>query len=212
MAAKGQAVAAKGAAVTLLEDEHDVEQRVAAEVAFAIECVDEGEEAAEFLAPYFRTSVAIDALALMGEDKDRLKQHGIWVGASAGLTLLAALFLPLAWVGRRINGSSVAAAGGSRFLVFLATGLGAAWLIGLGVATYVTSEITELMLLFGMVPWATWIAWLGPASVFFAVLALIQTWRSRERIPRGSRIGLMVSCLAVISLGVAGWVWSLWPF
>jgi pimeloyl-ACP methyl ester carboxylesterase len=176
------------------------------------ECVDEGEEAAEFLAPYFQTTVAIDALALMNENKDQLKWHGVWAGTSAGLTLLAAFYLPLAWVGRRINRSPVKAAGGSRLLVFLAAGLAAAWLIGLGVAAYVTSEITELMLLFGMVPWALWFAWLGPLSVIVAVLALFQTRRNRDRIPPGSRIGLLLSCLAVISLGIAGQIWSLWPF
>ncbi|MCB1605936.1 MAG: alpha/beta fold hydrolase [Xanthomonadales bacterium] len=176
------------------------------------ECVEEGEEAAQFLAPYFRTSVAIDALALMNQNKDRLKLHGAWVGVSAGLTLLAALFLPLSWLGRRINRSKLKPAGGSRVLVFLATGLGAAWLVGLGLAAYLTSEIAELMLLFGMVPWAAWIAWLGPLSVLFALLALNQTWRNRQRIPGGSRFGLILSCLAVISLGVAGQIWSLWPF
>ena len=176
------------------------------------ECVEEGEDAAEFLAPYFRTSVMVDALALMSEDEDRLKLHGAWAGASAGLTLLAALFLPLAWVGRRFNGHQLDAGGGSRLLVFLAAGLAATWLLGLGFAAYATSEITEAMLLFGMVPWAMWFAWAGPLSVIVAVAALIQTWRSRDRIAFGSRFGLMLSSLAVISLGLAGQIWSLWPF
>jgi pimeloyl-ACP methyl ester carboxylesterase len=175
------------------------------------ECVEEGEEAAEFLAPYFRTSVMVDALALMAEDEDRLKRHGVWAGASAGLTLLAALFLPLAWVGRRFNRNPLEAAGGSRLLIFLAAGLAAAWLIGMGLAAYATSEITEAMLLFGMVPWAMWFAWLGPLSVLVAVLALGQTWRRRNRIPLGSRMGLFLSGLAVISLGLVGQIWSLWP-
>jgi pimeloyl-ACP methyl ester carboxylesterase len=176
------------------------------------ECVDEGEDAAEFLSPYFRTSVMTDALALMNEDEDRLKVHGAWVGASAGLTLLAAFFLPLAWVGRRFNGHHLEPGGGSRLLVFLAAAAGATWLIGLGLAAYATSEITEAMLLFGMVPWAMWFAWVGPLSVILGVVALIQTWRSRERIGLGSRIGLLLSSLAVISLGLAGQIWSLWPF
>ncbi|MEN1727731.1 MAG: alpha/beta fold hydrolase [Pseudomonadota bacterium] len=176
------------------------------------ECVDDGEEAAEFLSPYFRTSVMTDALALMNEDEDRLQLHGAWAGASAGLTLLAAFFLPLAWVGRRFNGHQLEPSGGSRLLVFLAAGVGAAWLIGLGLAAYATSEITEAMLLFGMVPWAMWFAWLGPLSVVLAVIALMQTWRSRSRIGMGSRIGLLLSGLAVISLGLVGQIWSLWPF
>ena len=176
------------------------------------ECVEEGEQAAAFVAPYFKSTTMIDALALMNEDEDRLKAHGAWLGASAGLTLLAALFLPLAWVGRRFNKHQLEPGGGSRLLIFLSAGIAVTWLVGLGLAARATSEITETMLLFGMVPWAQWFAWLGPLSLVLAITALIQTWRSRDRIRLGSRIGLLVSALAVISLSVAGQVWSLWPF
>ena len=176
------------------------------------ECVDEGEQAAEFIAPYFRSSVVIDALALRGEDESRLKAHGAWVGVSAGITLIAALFLPLAWLGRRLNGHALKGSGGSRLTVFLAALLATAWLTGLGLAAWQTSEVTEAMLLFGLVPWAAWVAWLGPLSVLVAVLALFRVWRSRRDIGLASRIGLLLAPLAVISLGVAGQVWSLWPF
>ncbi len=175
------------------------------------ECVEDGEQAAEFLAPYFRSSVLVDALAMMNEDEDRLKMHGAWFGASAGISVLAALLLPLAWVGRRFNGNQLKPGGGSRLLVFIASGLAATWLLGLGFAAYATSEITEAMLLFGMVPWAIWFAWLGPLSVLLAVIALTQTWRSRKQIALGSRIGLLLASVAVISLGLAGQIWSLWP-
>ncbi len=176
------------------------------------ECVEEGEQAAEFIAPYFRTSVMVDALAMMNEDEGRLKSHGIWIGASAGLSLAAALFLLLAWIGRRFNGHRLQPGGGSRLLVFLATGTSAAWLLGLGLAAYLTSEITEVMLLFGLVPWAVWFAWMGPLSLVLGVIALVQTWRRRARIPFGSTIGLIFSAVAVISLSIAGQMWSLWPF
>lgn len=176
------------------------------------ECVDEGEEAAEFIAPYFQSSVVIDALALRNEDETRLKAHGVWVGVSAGITLLAVLVLPLAWLGRRLNCHELKGSGGSRMTVFLAALLATAWLTGLGLAAWQTSEITEAMLLFGFVPWATWVAWLGPLSVLVALLALFRVWRRRQEIGLASRIGLLLVPLAVVSLGVAGQVWSLWPF
>ena len=176
------------------------------------ECVDEGEEAAQFLAPYFRSSVMIDALAMMGEDEDRLRAHGAWIGASAGMTLLAALFLPLAWVGRRFNGHRLEASGGSRLLVFFSAGLAVVWLAGMGYAAYATSQITEAMLLFGMVPWAQWFAWASILSLIVAIAAIVQTWRNRGKIRLGSKIGLIVSSLAVVSLSIAGQVWSLGPF
>ncbi len=175
------------------------------------DCVDEGEQSAEFLAPYFPTDVVVQALALRSDNEDRLKAHAIWAGSSAGIALFAALVLPMAWVGRRFNGHYLDPAGGSRLLVFLATLLASAWLIGLGAAAYVTSEITEVMLLFGLVPWAMGFAWLGPLSVLIAILALMVTWRRRIDIRLASRIGLLLSSLAVISLGLAGFIWSLWP-
>lgn len=175
------------------------------------DCVDNGEQAAEFLAPYFRTSVMTDALALMDRNEDRLKLHGAWAGASLGLTVLGVLILPLAWVGRRFNSHWLEGAGGSRLLVFLATLASTTWLVGLGVAAKVTSDITEAMLLFGLVPWAMWFAWLGPVSVLFGLLGFLQSWRNRSRLELGSRIGLLLTSLAVISLGICGWIWSLWP-
>ena len=74
-----------------------------------------------------------------------------------------------------------------------------------------TSDITEAMLLFGLVPWAMWFAWLGPVSVLFGLLGFFQTWRNRSRLALGSWIGLLLTSLAVISLGICGWIWSLWP-
>jgi len=178
----------------------------------ARDCVEEGEEAAEFIAPYFQTSVAVDALAMMGDDEERLKRHGIWAGTSAGISLLAALILPLAWVGRRFNGHRLERAGGSRLLVSIAALLASAWLIGLGVAAWQTYRIAEPMLLFGLVPSAMWFAWLGPLSLLTAILAIFVTWRRRKAIGLASRIGLLIAALAVISLGLAGQIWQLWPF
>jgi pimeloyl-ACP methyl ester carboxylesterase len=176
------------------------------------ECVEQGEEAAEFIAPYFPSSVVIDALALKGEDEDRLKAHGIWAGVSAAVPLLATLVLPLAWVGRRLNGRRIKGAGGSRLTVFIAALLASGWLTGLAFAAWQTREIAEPMLLFGLVPWALWFAWLGPLSVLVAIAALPRTWKRRRDLPLASRLGLFIAALAVISLGAAGQVWSLWPF
>ena len=76
-------------------------------------------------------------------------------------------------------------------------GLAIVWMAGLGYAAYATSKITEALLLFGMVQWATWFAWAGPLSVILVIAAMAQTWRSRKQIALGSKIGLIASSLAL---------------
>lgn len=177
-----------------------------------MECVEEGEDAAEYIAPYYRTGAAARALVMHEEREQRLQRHAIWGGASIGLSLAGLVVLLLAWISRRLNSQSLKPAGGSRFLVFLATGAAVTYAGGLGAAMYVTGEITEAMLLFGLVSWARWIAWLGPLAGVLGLFALVQCWRYRASIPPAARVGLLVASLAVVSVSIFGLVWDLWPF
>jgi len=176
------------------------------------QCVDEGEQEASYFAPYFRSTLVVDALNLRADHETRAKLHAGWGAASLLVVVLATLLLPLAWFGRRLNGHSLPYAGGSRGLVFLAATAGTAWFAGLGLATKATVDTTEAMLLFGLVPWAQWFAWLGPVSFLLGLLALSWTWRHRQAIGAGSRWGLLLSALATVSLAVFGLVWDLGPW
>ncbi len=175
------------------------------------ECIEHGEEAAEYIAPYFRTSAVARGIVMHAEKEERLRGHAIWGGISAGLAMAGALALLFGWLARRVNAKSLTPAGGSRFLVFLATIAALTHAAGLGAAMYATAEITEAMLLFGMVSWARWFAWLGPLAAFLGLFSLIQCWRYRSNIAPAARLGLWPTAVAVISLSVFTLFWGLWP-
>lgn len=176
-----------------------------------MDCVDNGGEAATYLAPYFRTGAAPRAIVMQAEADRRFKAHAAWGGASLLLSLVGLLTLTVAWLSRRLGGLKLKGAGGTRFVVFLASLAASSHAIGLGVAVWASAEITEALLLFGLVPWAMWFAWLAPLAGVLGVLGLIQSWRYRDRIAMGSRLGLWLLSLATISVSVFSLVWSLWP-
>ncbi|TVQ29465.1 MAG: alpha/beta fold hydrolase [Wenzhouxiangella sp.] len=175
------------------------------------DCVEEGGEAAKYLAGYFRTAAVPRGIVMQAERERRFHGHLAWAGVSWGLSLLGLLVLPAAWVSRRLGGAAIKGAGSTRFLIFLGTLAVAVHLIGLGLAARATAEITEAMMLFGLVPWAVWFAWLAPLALLFGLGGLIQGWRYRERIAAGARIGLFLTGLATLSASLVSLVWGLWP-
>ena len=175
------------------------------------DCIDTGGEAAQFVAPYFQTAAIARGLVMADTHPDRLRGHVTWAIVSAAVVLLGAIVLLVGWSARVLNGMHLRFAGGSRLMVFLAAATATAWAAGLGAAAYATAEITEAWLLFGLVPWAMWFAWLGPLSVPLALLGLIQLWRHRRHLSPASRLGLVPIILGVFSLAAAGLYWDLWP-
>jgi pimeloyl-ACP methyl ester carboxylesterase len=176
-----------------------------------MECVNEGEEAAEYIAPHFATRAAIEGIVLYEDHEKRFKAHMAWGGASALLTLAGLVVIFLAWLARRINGQRLEAAGSTRLVVFLATLTAAIYAGGLGTAVKASTDISEAMVLFGMVSWAGLVAWFGPLTLLLGLAGLVQAWRYRGNIAPAGRVGLMLVALATISLSVFGLVWDLWP-
>lgn len=176
-----------------------------------MECVTEGEEAAEYIAPYYATRAAIEGIVLREDHETRLKAHAAWGGVSALLVLAGGVVIFLAWLARRVNRQRLEAAGGARMVVWLATLSALVYAGGLAAATRATVEINEAMLLFGLVSWAGWMAWFGPLALLLGLGGLVQAWRYRGHIAPASCIGLMLTAAATISLSLFGLTWDLWP-
>lgn len=176
-----------------------------------MDCVETGGKAATYLAPYFRTAAAPRAIVMRSEREQHFKAHAAWGAVSLGLTLLGLLTLLVSWLSRRLGGQKLKGAGGARFVVFLASLAASGHVIGIGLAARASAEITEALLLFGLVPWAIWFAWLAPLAMILGLLGLVQSWRYRDRIALGSRLGLWLVSLASVSLSVFSLVWRLWP-
>lgn len=175
------------------------------------DCIENGGEAARFIAPYFRTAAVRRGLVMADAQRQHLVWHGTWAGVSAAISLIGAILLLVGWSTRVLNAQRLRYAYGTRFVVFLAAATASAYAAGLGAAAYATSQVTEIMLLFGLLPWAMWFAWLAPLSVLLAVIGLFMVWKQRKRLYPTSWLGLVPVCLAVLSLAVAGLYWDLWP-
>ncbi|MCC5865475.1 MAG: alpha/beta fold hydrolase [Wenzhouxiangella sp.] len=175
------------------------------------QCIEEGGEAAEYMASYFRTAAVPRGIVMQAERERRLYGHLAWAGISWSLSLLGLLVLFLAWLSRRLGSGSIKGAGSTRFLVFLAALAINTHAVGLGLAARSTAQLTEAMLLFGLVPWAAWFAWLAPLALLLAAIGLIQGWRYRERITASARLGLLLTSLGIASASLSSLWWGLWP-
>jgi len=176
-----------------------------------MDCVDSGEEAAEYITAYLATDAAQHALILAETDEERLAAHAGWIGASLAGSLIGLLVLPLAWASRRMDRRTVARAGRARMWTGLAALAAVLYVAGLGIGGALTAKVTPVMLLFGIAGPAPWMAWFGPLAALIGLWALVATFLYRQALPRGTMIGLVLTASASISVGVFGWVWGLWP-
>ena len=175
-----------------------------------MECVEDGEEAARYIAPYFRTAAVPKALVLVAEERKQAMLHGAWGGVSFVLSLIGLLTLAIGWLARRLDKRKPNPGSPARWLTGLAALSAVGFLAGLGAAAAASFKVTEALLLFGLVGWAQWFAWAGVAAGVFGLLAMIVALTAK--LPRASRIGFVLVGLAAVSVSVFGWYWDLWPF
>ncbi|MEA5445384.1 alpha/beta fold hydrolase [Gammaproteobacteria bacterium AB-CW1] len=176
------------------------------------ECVESGEEAAEYLGRVFQTRAPIKGILLMETEPEAMGRHGLWAGLSLLLAGGGFLALTVGFVGGRINRAPIPRTSGARLLIFLAATAIIAWLVGMGIVAWRTSELTEALFLAGFLPWAGWIAWLAPLSLVLAVAGLVQMVRNHHRHSRAGMTGLSLTALGVIGLASFGLAWDLWPW
>ena len=84
----------------------------------------------------------------------------------------------------------------------------------LGAAIAVTAEASELLPVFGFVPWARFGAWAG---LLAGVLGLVTLWaafgaRRRQALPGNPLLGFVLTGLAAIGLSSFMLTWGLGPF
>jgi hypothetical protein len=84
----------------------------------------------------------------------------------------------------------------------------------MGAAIAVTAEASEMMPLFGFVPWARYGAWCGLAAGLLGLLTLLATYRARREqgLPGSRTIGFTLTGAAAVSLSAFMLYWGLGPF
>jgi presenilin-like A22 family membrane protease len=82
-----------------------------------------------------------------------------------------------------------------------------------GAAAAVSFELSEILLLFGMVPWASLGAWSAVFAGFAGIAALVLSVRARmhSSLPTGTLVGFVITGLAAVSLSAFLVYWGLGP-
>ena len=178
-----------------------------------LSCVDEM-EAPEFYTPLYTSDVAPRLLAIAVEDEKKLAGPGAWAGVSAVISLIAFVWLSVAPLGRRIDKRAPVGVSGARWLAWLAAAFATAAAATFGAAVAVTVDASEILVLFGLVPWAWFGAVAGVISGLFGIAALVITVRTRldRTLPIGTLIGFLMTGAAAVGLSSFLLYWDLGPF
>ncbi len=178
-----------------------------------LSCVDEM-EAPDFFVPLYTTSI-VPRLGLIAiEDKKALAGPAAWGGLSILTTLIAFIFLSVAPIGRRIDRSPGVETAGARWAAWLAAFFGTAAIAGFGAAMGVTYEASEMLLLFGLVPWTRFGAYAGLLAGLAGIAAIALTILAQltRRLPIGTLVGFLLTGVAAMGLSSFLMYWDLGPF
>lgn len=178
-----------------------------------LSCVDEM-EAPEFFVPLYTTSIAPRLLLIAVEDKKKLAGPGAWGGISVIVSLIAFIVLSIAPIGRRIDKRQPVNVSGARWSAWLAATFATAAVVIIGAAVAVTAEASELLPLFGLVPWAWYGAFAGLLGGLFGIAVIVMTVRIRLQrpLPFGTLVGFVMTGLAAVGLSSFLLYWGLGPF
>jgi len=177
-----------------------------------LSCVDEM-EAPEFLGGLYETSFAAKFIVLAVENKDKIPGVAAWGGLSVIPVVLGFFVLTFAPLVRRIEKREPAPSNGARLATWSASFFGTASLAILGAAAAVSFELSEFLLIFGMVSWAAVGAWFGVFAGLAGIAALVLTVRVKMQsgLPTGTLIGFALTGLAAVGLSAFLIVWGLGP-
>ncbi|MEL7487914.1 MAG: alpha/beta fold hydrolase, partial [Pseudomonadota bacterium] len=162
----------------------------------------ESMEAPDFIGPLYPTNAFAKFGALAAEDEKQLMAPGLWFGLSAIILVFGALIYNLAPVARFINRNHALPTGGARVLAWATSLAGAASVIGLAAAAYMTNEANPFLFLVGLVGWAHWFIGAGLVAGLGGLALIIFTIRARTReaLPIGVLLGLLLTGLSGIGL------------
>jgi hypothetical protein len=152
-------------------------------------------------------------MVLALQDKMRLIGPGAWGGVSALIPPVALLALSVMAIGRRVRKRSPANSGRARLAAWLAALLATVAAATLVAGVAATVEVSEMVLLFGFVPWTRLGAAAGSLAGLAGAVAVVLTARARlkHRLPIVALLGYLLTGGAAISLSAFLLYWDLGP-
>jgi len=178
-----------------------------------LSCVDEM-EAPKFFVPLYTSDIAPRLLLLAVEDEKKLAGPGAWGGISIIISLIAFIWLSVAPLGRRIDKRQPVSVSGARWSAWLAATFATAAAAIFGAAIAVTVDTSEILVVFGLVPWARIGAVSGLLAGIFgiAAVAFIVRERRKGKLPIGTLVGFLLTGIAAVGLSTFLLYWDLGPF
>ncbi len=178
-----------------------------------LSCLDEM-EVPEFYVPLYTTGIASRLMLIAAEDEKKLAGPAAWGGLSVIISLIAFIVLSLAAIGRRIDKRQPVSVPGARWSAWLAATFATAAAVILGAAIGVTVDASEILVIFGLVPWARLGAIAGLLGGLFGIAAIVLTVRTRlqRTLPIGTLVGLLLTGIAAVGLSSFLLYWDLAPF
>lgn len=176
-----------------------------------LSCVDDN-EVPEFISIY-RTSFGPRMAALALENKEALPKVAVWGGISVVGVVVGFLVLTFAPAVRFLEKRAPVPADGARFVTWGAACSATAALAVFGAAAGVSYNLSEILLVFGLVGWAAVGAWLGVLAGILGIVALVLAVRARRKrgLPIGTLAGFVITGLAAVSLSLFMLFWGLRP-
>ncbi len=178
-----------------------------------LSCVDKLKKPV-FYAPIFRSSFVPSMLVKALEDKKNLAGPGVWAGISILVSIIGFLVLSIAPFGRKIEKRDAVPAGWSRVATWTAAFFAVVAPAVMAGALGVTYEQSEMLLLFGLVPWARFAAIAGLVSGIIGLAAIVLTIRAHylRKLPMGTLLGFLMTGGCAVSLCIFMMSWDLGPF
>ncbi len=178
-----------------------------------LSCVDEVEPP-EFFVPLYTTAIASRLLLIAVEDEKKLAGPGAWGGLSVVISLIAFVWLSVAPLGRRIDRRQPVPVPGARLSAWIAATLATIAAVTIGAAFGITADASELLVVFGLVPWAWWGSFAGLLAGLAGIAAIVFTIRARrqQRLPIGTLVGFLLTGIAAVGLSSFLLYWDLGPF
>jgi len=178
-----------------------------------LSCVDEM-EMPDVYAPLFTTSIVPRLAVKAAEDKKSLIGPAIWAATSMLIPVIGFLVLTVAPIGRRIDKRSPAPTGWARVTTWMAAFFVVISIAVLGAAFAATYKASEVLLFFGLIPWAKWGAVAGLLAGIAGVAAVVRTVHAHisQKLPIGTLLGFLLTGLTAISMCVFLIAWGLGPF
>jgi pimeloyl-ACP methyl ester carboxylesterase len=178
-----------------------------------ISCVESMEEP-QIYAPLYETNIGPRLMAVYGEDKKKLAGPGLWAGGSILILLISFLVLTFAPLVRRMEKRQAAPAGRVRLYAWLSATVSLLSVGIIGGAFAVTADASEMLVGFGLVPWAKYGAWMGVVAGLLGLATILSGLKikRRESLPVGTLLGFVLTGAAAMGLSSFLLMWGLGPF